>query len=36
MTLPRPAASGAMSVRIQSAIAAAIVQRRIAAGFTAT
>ena len=36
MALPRLAASGAMSVRIQSAIADAIVQRRIAAGFTAT
>ena len=34
IALPRLAASGAMSVRIQSAIAEAIVQRRIAAGFT--
>ena len=36
MTLPRLAASGAMSVRTQSAIADAMAQRRIAAGFTAT
>ena len=34
MVLPRLAASGAMSVRIQSAIAEAMVQRRIAAGLT--
>ena len=36
MVLPRLSASGAMSVRIQSAIAAAIAQRRMAAGFTET
>ena len=36
MTLPRLVASGAMSVRIQSAIADAMAQRRIAAGFTET
>src|ERR1035441_7244592 len=36
ITLPRLAASGAMSVRIQSAIADAMGQRRIAAGFTET
>ena len=36
MTLPRLFASGAMSVRIQSAIADAMAQRRIAAGLTAT
>ena len=36
MALPRLAASGAMSVRIQSAIAVAMAQRRIAAGFTET
>src|ERR1700681_2268357 len=36
MTLPSPAASGAMSLRIQSAIADAMVQRRIAAGFSET
>ena len=36
MTLPRLVASGAMSVRIQSAIAVAMAQRRIAAGFTDT
>ena len=34
--LPSFAAIGTMSVRIQSAIAVAILQRRIAAGFTAT
>ena len=36
MALPRLAASGAMSVRTQSAIRDAMAQRRIAAGFTAT
>src|SRR5437763_704105 len=36
MTLPRRSANGAMSERIQSARAEAMVQRRMAAGFTDT
>src|SRR5882762_9415716 len=36
MTLPRLAASGAMSVRIQSATAVAMGQRKVAAGFSET
>ena len=36
MVLPRPEANGAMSVRIQSAMAEAMAQRRIAAGLTCT
>ena len=36
MVLPRPAASGAISLRIQSASADAMGQRRMAAGFTET
>ena len=36
MVLPRPAASGAISLRIHSASADAMGQRRMAAGFTET
>ena len=36
MVVPRPAASGAISLRIQSASADAMGQRRMAAGFTET